>query len=222
MPQPAPGTVPRVAALYETEINAAYEYAKTLYADSTFVHHSTSKGAQISTKESPNSAMPITKGEAVFPAKFTIEDILATLRHVDARKVWDARFEDMEIVEEYGDELRQWGLVHSYQKGQFLVSGRDFIVTFKIFRTPTHVYFVQTSAPDPRFPASKSLVRGQLYLGVWVMAPQEDGSTLVTYITHVDPAGTIPQSILRIVVAETPGCVGAVREYLEKHGAPKE
>ncbi|KAI8853867.1 hypothetical protein BC829DRAFT_439656 [Chytridium lagenaria] len=226
MPQPAHGSVPSATPIYEAELEKAYVYAVELYSATDFVHQSTtSKGTKILMKDAPGggSALPITRGEGKFPAKYTPDDILACLRHVDARKVWDSRFEDMEIIEGYGNDLKQSGLVHSKQKGQWpVISGRDFTVAYRIYRNPDNsVWFVQTSVTDPRLTEVKGRVRGHVTVAVWVIQPAPDGWD-VTYIAHVDPAGTLPVALVKLVSSETPSCVGTVLDYLEKKGVPNE
>ncbi|KAJ3111206.1 hypothetical protein HDU96_005906 [Phlyctochytrium bullatum] len=226
MPQPAPNSVPMVAPRYQDELSKALAYAQELVAATDFVFHSTSsKGTKISMKDAPGgSALPITRGEGHIPAKFSADDILACLRHVDARKVWDARFEDMDVLEDYGPNKRDSGLVYSKQKGQWpVISGRDFVVVYRIYRQPDgSVWFVQTSVDDDRHPEVKGRVRGKLFVAVWVLKPAEAGGWDVTYITHVDPAGTLPAALVRLVSAETPSCVGTAAAYLNEKGVPKE
>jgi hypothetical protein len=88
-----------------------------------------SRGTQIAMKDLPNAPLPLTKGRVVFPAaatanKFTPEDVMDTIMHLEARKVWDGRFEGATIIEGYGEERNgRWyaGVLHSLQKGQWPV-----------------------------------------------------------------------------------------------------
>ncbi|KAJ3207053.1 hypothetical protein HDU67_007699 [Dinochytrium kinnereticum] len=230
MPQPKLASVPQVTPRYSDVLEKALAHAKALYANhEEFIPHSTTpNGTKISMKSLPGSALPITRGEKKFPSTFSQDDILACLRHVEARQVWDARFEDMEVIEMYGPGSREAGLVHSKQKGQWpVISGRDFIVAYRIYRdaTDNSVWFIQTSVEDDRLPHVKGRVRGHVTVAAWIIMPttSNDGDGWdVTYITQVDPAGTLPAALVKMVSSETPACAGTVLEYLEKKGVPKE
>ncbi|KAJ3092447.1 hypothetical protein HDU96_002709 [Phlyctochytrium bullatum] len=204
---------PHIAAL-----DTGLAFIKELLASSDFVPHSEAKGTKISMKTPPGAVLPITRGETVFPAKFTVDEILAVIRSPEDRKLWDGRFENAEILEEYSAEE---GLLHSYQKGQWpVISGRDFIVAFKVYTEGDTKYLIQTSVTvpsDPRCAEVKGRVRGTVTAG-WILKPSatEPGATDVIYIVNADPAGTLPAALVKMVSAETPACAGGVRELMEK------
>ncbi|KAJ3298610.1 hypothetical protein HDU76_006442 [Blyttiomyces sp. JEL0837] len=206
-------------------LDKALTYIKQLYNNpSEFTPHTTIHNAKISNKDIPGEPMPITKGEMTYPGKFSRDDILITLRAVDARKIWDSRFDDYELVEEYEPGNRMCGLIHSYQKGQWpVVSGRDFLVAFKIYHEGDVTWFIQTSVADSRFDAPvKGRVRANLTAAGWIIKPSttSPGDWDVTYITAVNPGGTLPAALARLVSNETPACAGTVLRYLEQHGVP--
>ncbi|KAJ3317259.1 hypothetical protein HDU76_001265 [Blyttiomyces sp. JEL0837] len=203
----------------QAAIDKAFAYIKELHAATDFKPHSESKGVKISMKEIEGSTLPITRGDITFPAKYDVESILKVVRSVDARKVWDGRFEDAKVIEEYGPTS---GLLHSFQKGQWpIVSGRDFVVTFAVIKEGEVTYLIQTSVEDSRVPTTKDRVRATLHGAGWILTPTASGDIEVVYIAHADPSGTLPAALVRMVSADTPACAGTVLDYLNKKGVPK-
>ena len=48
---------------------------------------------------------------------------------------------------------------------------------------------------DARAPPTKTIVRGRILLGGWILKPYKEGMTLATYVTMADLAGKIPVMI---------------------------
>ncbi|KAJ3412407.1 hypothetical protein HDV05_000765 [Chytridiales sp. JEL 0842] len=203
------------------ELERALTYAKDLYNATDFKPAGVSHGARIYVKDSPGaSSLPITKGAVTFPPAYTVDDIRNSIKHFDGRKVWDGRFESAQEVETYSDSA---GLIHSLQKGQWpVVSGRDFAVAYCTVLEGSTYIVVQTSVSTPKIKEVKGRVRGTIIAAAWFIEPSKsvEGGWDVTYITHADPAGTIPGALVRLVATETPACAGSLLEYLNKHGPP--
>ncbi|KAJ3202177.1 hypothetical protein HDU67_000728 [Dinochytrium kinnereticum] len=199
---------------HTASLDAALIYIKEQFVATDFVPHSEAKGTKISMKTLPGATLPITRGDITFGPAHDIPSILAILRSPDERKNWDARFESAEVIENYGEVE---GLLHSYQKGQWpVISGRDFIVAFKVYTEGDTVLLIQTSVEDPRGGEVKGRVRAKVTAG-WILRPSASGSgTDVTYIVNADPAGTLPAALVKMVSAETPACAGGVRDLMDK------
>ncbi|KAJ3184234.1 hypothetical protein HDU87_005081 [Geranomyces variabilis] len=197
----------------------ALKYLKTLTTSDAWKHHSDQQGVSISTIDEPSSTMPIVRGDATFPAEFSVDDVISVIRCNGARKIWDARFEDGETVEWLNpNEL----VFKSQQKGQFPVSGRDFAglqVTIFDARSAT-TYVVATSVVDALAPVDPKRVRAELTVAGWIVKPAPEGGVAVTYVVKVDPRGSIPGAIVKAVSIQTPLCVAEVLKYLRANGAP--
>ncbi|KAI8593252.1 hypothetical protein BDZ88DRAFT_391166, partial [Geranomyces variabilis] len=197
----------------------ALKYLKTLTTSDAWKHHSDQHGVSISTIDEPGSTMPIVRGDATFPAEFSVDDVISVIRCNGARKIWDARFEHGETVEWLNpNEL----VFKSQQKGQFPVSGRDFAglqVTIFDARSAT-TYVVATSVVDALAPVDPKRVRAELTVAGWIVKPAPEGGVAVTYVVKVDPRGSIPGAIVKAVSIQTPLCVAEVLKYLRANGAP--
>ncbi|KAJ3161788.1 hypothetical protein HDU86_006559 [Geranomyces michiganensis] len=197
----------------------ALKYLKTLTTSDAWKHHSVQQGVSISTIEEPGSTMPIVRGDATFPAEFSVDDVISVIRCNGARKIWDARFEHGETVEWLNpNEL----VFKSQQKGQFPVSGRDFAglqVTIFDARSAT-TYVVATSVVDALAPIDPKRVRAELTVAGWIVKAAPEGGVAVTYVVKVDPKGSLPGAIVKAVSIQTPLCVAEVLKYLRSNGAP--
>ncbi|KAJ3015493.1 hypothetical protein HKX48_004569 [Thoreauomyces humboldtii] len=197
----------------------ALKYLKQIVTDeSAWKFHSEQQGIKISTIEDGASAMPIVRGDATFPPEYSVDDIMNVLRTNGARKIWDARFEDGEMME----WLNTTELVfHSVQKGQFPVSARDICglqVTLVDARSTTYV--VATSVIDPLVPVDSKRVRADLTVAGWILKPANNGGVAVTYVVKIDVRGSIPSAIVKAVSIQTPLCVAEVLKYLKSSGPP--
>ncbi|KAI9332874.1 hypothetical protein DFJ73DRAFT_854971 [Zopfochytrium polystomum] len=197
---------------FKAHTDAAFEKAKAYYAaKDEFKFSSESKGTKIYTKDVSDTHMPVTWGEITFVG-ITQEEILEKLRDANFRKVWDSRFEGAEILEKFDDD---GGFLHSNQKGAMFVSGRDFSVAYHVYREGDTIFYVQTSVEDSRTPLVNGRVRGHLTVAAWILKKVDNG-TEVVYITHVNPNGTVPGTLLKLVATETPACAGGLYEAMKK------
>jgi hypothetical protein len=129
----------------------------------------------------------------------------------------DQRFEGGHTLEWYNPNEQ---LSHTFQKGQFPVSGRDFVILKSTIRESSHrMIFLSTSVDEAHFKADNKRVRADLSLAAFVIEKVEGGAML-TYIVDVDPKGSIPSALIKLVAVQTPLCVAEVRRYLETYGVP--
>jgi hypothetical protein len=99
---------------YNAQLEKAYANARQLFDAQDFVYHNEAQNTKLYSKQIPGQTLPIIKGVAIFPSKYSPDDILLSIRNFDARKGWDERFESGEIVELFAPKC---GLVHITQKG---------------------------------------------------------------------------------------------------------
>ncbi|CAG8769153.1 12017_t:CDS:2, partial [Cetraspora pellucida] len=182
-----------------------------------------SKGVKIYQKDN-GKPMPYLRGDATIYGGFHPADILSYINNLDARKLWDDRYEDGSIIERYSlDGV----IIKMSMKGTFPFSGRDFIIIGITERDPVTgtIWVASTSIVDPRVPENKKYVRGNLIVAGWVLRPNFDGEKIVsvdiTYIVDIDLKITsIPQSILNMMSTQTPLCIAKINDSLQKIGFP--
>lgn len=87
----------------------------------------------------------------------------------------------------------------------------------------TYLVATSTSAQDSKF-ASLQHVRATLHLAGWMLSPNPENNSeiFVTYIVHIDPSGSIPSRLLKLVSTQTPLCIAGVYDYLNTHGTPMD
>lgn len=171
---------------------------------------------KIYTKEVSGS-MPIVRGDTVLEAGLTLEQVSAICLSPGARVIWDERFDSAEIKQRFS---HHGILFHSKMKGTWPVSGRDIAGTSVVEANNHELIISMSSVVDPLIPEISSHVRANLMAAGWVLKTLEDGKISIIYIVHIDLAGSIPASFVKIVQLQTPLCAGKVVDYAHKFGFP--
>ncbi|KAI8812183.1 hypothetical protein BJ742DRAFT_768738 [Cladochytrium replicatum] len=198
---------------------AALKKLKELKEDPHWTVHSDSNGVKIWTQPAENGvAMPMTKGETSIDGVQPF-DVFSVIAMPAARRVWDERFEELQVLESFGPRSARF---RAKQKGGFAIAGREFVGIQSWMLEDGVYYACQYSIEDDTIPVSEGRVRGHIHLAGWIVSPSGPNSVTVTYITHADPKGTIPSAILLLVVGSTPGCVGTVKKFISTHGVPPQ
>jgi len=162
-------------------------------------------------------APPMTRGDTILEAGWTLEQIAAIIQCPGARKIWDERFDSAEIKERFN---RRELLFHSKMKGTWPVSGRD-IVGISIFEKDSKEYVIASkSVEEPSIPAASSHIRADVLVSGWILRALDGGKIGITYIVHINLNGTISQTFLKLVQNQTPLCAGKVADYARKFGFP--
>jgi hypothetical protein len=90
-------------------------------------------------------------------------------------------------------------LIYSVQKGTFPVAARD-LVTISTFDLSVKegMYAVCSAKDESKAPATNGKVRADLLIAGWNFVKTEKG-VMCTYLVHVDPKGSIPAGIHRLI-----------------------
>ena len=80
-------------------------------------------------------------------------------------------------------------------KGQWPVDDRDFVNVGVKLRESDSKMYIGTKACDFPYPAVKGAVRGQVYIGGYIIEKVDENHTKVTYISDADLKGSIPGMI---------------------------
>ncbi|KAJ3088717.1 hypothetical protein HK102_008102 [Quaeritorhiza haematococci] len=203
---------------HATAVNRAFSLLNTLTPMSSGWTCNSVKGrTRISTRPIEGVALPMIRGDALIHGTWTPQEIVSVIRSSVARKVWDARFESVKILEVFNTNE---SLSYVQQKGTFPVAGRDFVCATALqfgesVEEPS--YFLSTSVVDQKAPQDPNRVRGELALAGWVLKPSFGGVT-TTYIVQVDVKGYIPSALIKRIQVQTPMCILEVEKYLEQNG----
>ncbi|KAJ3249711.1 hypothetical protein HDU77_007543 [Chytriomyces hyalinus] len=167
-----------------------------------------------------DSAFSVVRGCGELPAGFTVAECLSVIRSTACRKTWDARYDSGTVLQVLGVDD---GVAHTIQKGSFPVAARDMIVAVTTRRVSRReAVFVATSVTDDgdAFPKSgaSGRVRAELTFAGWMLRASSGANVEAVYMVQVDPKGTIPSSIVKLVQTQTPLAIARVSEYLNKHG----
>ncbi len=149
-----------------------------------------------------------------YTLKHTPYEILSCIQNNEARSFWDARFVSSRLLSTLsnGDAL-----LHTRQRGSYLISDRDFVVVQGLRVMEDGVALVATSVPSA-YQGAPGAVRAEVILSVWEMKRQSDG-VKVSYNFCVNVGGSIPKSVVEQVQKSTPVCIERVGKYLDECGA---
>ncbi|KAJ3271619.1 hypothetical protein HDV01_006489 [Terramyces sp. JEL0728] len=173
-------------------------------------------GINISSLPINGLALPFIRGDGVVNGNFTLQEVLSVINNSYARKTWDARFDSSQVLEFLGQTDL---VVYNVQKGTFPVSARELVTAITVVEDSDSLTYVAMSVPDEKdqAPPANGKVRAEILLAGWKLTKSSNG-IFATYIVHVDPKGSIPNSIIRSIQTQTPLCISGVSNYLSNYG----
>ena len=80
-------------------------------------------------------------------------------------------------------------------KGIWPVSNRDFVSVGIIIKESDNKVYIGTKACNYPHPEVKGVVRGEVYIGGYIIEKVDENHTKVTYISDADLKGNIPQMV---------------------------
>ncbi|CAG8588046.1 3423_t:CDS:2, partial [Dentiscutata heterogama] len=209
---------------YDTALEAI-KLLKSLARDqNSWELYSESKGVKVYLKDIPGKSVPCMRGDITIYGDFLPDDICSYTTSLDARKLWDDRYEEGTTVERYSltDVMTR-----SAMKGTFPISGRDFAMICTIDRDPDGtIWCVAKSIVDSKIPENKKYVRAELNLAGWELRPVYDsaGNRIavdIKYIVDIDiKLDSVPSRVLKSISMQTPMCVVKIDELLKNIGFP--
>ncbi|KAJ3112390.1 hypothetical protein HDU96_004602 [Phlyctochytrium bullatum] len=164
--------------------------------------------------------IPIVRGDGWIEGEFTVQEAFSVIRSSNCRKIWDPRYDTGESIEHFNTDE---ALSYSIQKGTFPVAPRDLVTALFCKREPVdrggRLYYYLTSVVDPTAPSEgKARVRAEVAVSGWILRPTEGKGLETSYIVQVDPKGTIPSALVKLVQTQTPLCIAEVSRYLNRAG----
>jgi len=163
-----------------------------------------------------SSAIPLVRGRGIIKG-IRPDELYPIVSHPGARVLWDPRFLEGHPLRRYARRSYKF---YSIQKGAFLISQRDILgAQDAVYADDGTILLYQCSVPtDDDAPEQSGKVRATLTVGGWALRPSGENDTDATYIVKVNPAGSLPTSIINRVVAEIPICVVNVASFVHTHG----
>ncbi|KAG8341688.1 START domain [Trypanosoma vivax] len=139
------------------------------------------------------------------------EDLYDTLHDSTYRKTWDDN-----MIEGYNIAVlnRHNDIGYYAVKLPWPMKNRDFcnMRSWMEFTNGEYIIF-NHSVPHKDCPPNKSFVRAKSILTGYLIRPLGSGGCVLNYITHSDPCGSIPHSIINMVVTRV---VPSVMSQLQK------
>ncbi|KAI8342357.1 hypothetical protein BC941DRAFT_509274 [Chlamydoabsidia padenii] len=178
-------------------------------------------GVKMYSKPSQGSALPILRGDGRLEGSWTVEQVCSVIQCFGARTKWDDHFENGRIVERFSQKEY---LVYLQMKSIFPINSRDYSILTQIdsdARSKT-IHVVSTSVTDSITPEMDAHTRGRMLIYGWTIQADTHGGIKLTFISHLDLAGTtpLPSAIVRLFTTELPLYVHRVEHYLLHSGCP--
>ena len=206
---------------YYAALDAALEKYNTLQAkDAHWTLQSTHQGLTVHTAPvASRPHLPVVRGHLQLH-NITPDEFYSAVRSEDCHAIWDSRYDSADI---YAHIDQHTVLVHNKVKGQFPVAPRDMclLVQTKRQESGKRLLNVAVSIQDQRIPVKKGFVRSELDVTVWDLVFLPDKNVLdVTYLVSVDLGGSIPSSLVRMGLRDTPTNIVRVADLVKAHGSP--
>ena len=162
-------------------------------------------------KTRPGYALCMVKGVGLIDCP--PEGVLMVLLDRARKPQWDKMYKEGREVEEITPNC---SVAHDSFKPVFPTSGRDFCTVSMIDRAPDGTLYVSArSVEHAQCPEVSGVVRGNVILAGFVIAPALNNQSEVTYLTFADVKGSIPAFVLNKITVEQPLCVANLRPLAE-------
>lgn len=148
-------------------------------------------------REIPGQQLNAFRGRVTLP--YTLLEVLAALADIENYPKWVFKCHDTEHLREIGDDI-----VYVHIK-IWPVTDRDVVTRSKVLQDPnTLTVTIHTWADNDLLPEKKKIVRMPELENLFILEPQRDGWTRVTFQTFADPGGAIPGWVANVVATQAP------------------
>jgi hypothetical protein len=181
---------------YSKQVNLGIALMNRVYPLDDWQAQQENGGVQISVLPIDGLGLPFIRGDGLIPGGYSLEEVLSVLQSPFARKVWDPRFDQAQVLEFLSSHDV---LVYSVQKGTFPVAARDLVTVTTVQMKDDQLDYIVTSCKDSLAPSpgTGGRVRADLLLAGWRLVKTQNGIH-VSYIVHVDPKGSIPSGTFNL------------------------
>lgn len=102
--------------------------------------------------------------------------------------------------------------------GIWPVAKRDFVALSIIKRQGDNLCFIASKSCNYPIPEVKDVVRGELYMGGYIIQKLDETNTLITYISDVDLKGSIPGMIKKVLTGKEGEIAAKVGPIMKQEG----
>lgn len=146
--------------------------------------------------------------------KFNIEKVIAFLEKEESLKIINPMLLEIKALHVVENKFR---VNYMQYKGIWPVDNRDFVnVSAKEWEGDT--FYIATAACNFPHPEVKSVVRGEVFVGGYIIQKIDENTTQVTYISDADLKGSIPGMIKNTLSAKQGEIASKIQESMVKNG----
>lgn len=148
----------------------------------------------------------------VHTAEYNIEKVIAFLEKEESLAKINPQVIEIKVLYEKKDVFK---VNYQQYKGIWPVSNRDFVsVGIKIRESETKMY-IGTKACNYPHPEVKGVVRGEIFIGGYIIEKIDENNTKIIYISDADLKGSIP-GMVKNTLSEKQGEVASKIGYVMK------
>lgn len=162
------------------------------------------------TRDIPGQSLKAFRGRVDMP--YTMLEILAALADIEQFPEWVFQCSEAAHRTDLGDDV-----VYIRIKGIWPVNDRDAVTRTRLTQLPdSRAISIHTWADNALLPEQKNTVRMPQLENLFILEPQKDGWTRVTFQTFANPGGYIPFWVANMVTTRAPlDTLSDLREHLK-------
>lgn len=158
-------------------------------------------GITVWTREAPGYSLREFRAETT--VRSTLAGLVTLIMDTDRAATWIYRTQRVDVLQRNDQEATF--VVHMVTDFPWPLTDRDAVVAGRIVQTGNlTVHIISQSLLDDSYPVNPGLVRMRDFYGNWTFRPLGDGMVHVTMQGRADPGGTLPHSIVNLLIHETP------------------
>lgn len=151
--------------------------------------------------------------KGVAKVNYNIEKVFAFLDQESTLKKLNPQLLEIKVLEAH-DNYR---INYQQYKGIWPVDNREFISVSAKEKNADKIYIATCACEYPYAP-SKGVVRGEVYVGGYIIEKISEDVTQITYISDADLKGSIPGMIKNTLSAKQGEIAGKIASAMEKEG----
>lgn len=170
-------------------------------------------GIKIYTQKEAGKTLKSYKGVA--DIKAPAEKVFALIEDINHTEWWDKNVNQIKVLRYEKNKRAQYHLVYDLP---WPVADRDLCVDVTVSIDPETGVSKLTAVPLPgAYPLQEDMIRIKEYRQTWTVKPAGKDLCHVELEGYVDPAGTIPDWIINMLIVDSPyGVISGVKQRLEK------
>ena len=154
-----------------------------------------------------------TKGIAI--AAYPIDKVCEFLYKEESLAKMNSQIIEIKVLYEKKDVFK---VNYQQYKGIWPVANRDFVSVGIIVRESDKKIYIGTKGCNYPHPEVNKVVRGEVYIGGYIIEKVDENNTQVTYISDADLKGNIPQMVQNQLAAKQGEVAAKVADVMKKDG----